>query len=265
MTNPQHQRLDDATQAELEDYMDGRMTAEDREAFECRMQDEPALAAEYRLQQRVDDSIGRLLAADMGRVASPPSQIRDRLRRVSVETPTPRTLLHSTVFRLAALGGVAAAIALAAVLLLTNAGPSDGYDELQFVEVGTVYQNEVEAGFKPDWVCDNAQFTQTIQETLGRKVALNPMPNDRRMLGLSYVPRARFDSVVMLGRYNGQDVLVFFDLATLADDFYSLEVNDGLYVHQRDLGDLRMIEVSPQDMSVFLDYVSRPDLSPESD
>ncbi|MEM9346319.1 MAG: hypothetical protein AAGB26_06865, partial [Planctomycetota bacterium] len=135
----------------------------------------------------------------------------------------------------------------------------------QYVEVAKVYQNEVEAGFTPDWVCDNQRFTETVQEKLGRTIALNPMPDDRRMLGLSYVPRARFDSVVMLAQYNDQDVLVFFDLAELADDFYTLEADDGLYVHQRDLGDLRMIEVSPEDMPVFLDYISRPDLENDSD
>ncbi|MEM6507461.1 MAG: hypothetical protein AAF711_18645, partial [Planctomycetota bacterium] len=179
--------------------------------------------------------------------------------------PKPIKMLSSTVFRWAAYSGIAAAIAIAAVLLLMNTWSQIGYDELQYVEVAKVYQSEVEAGFTPDWVCDNQRFTETVQEQLGRTITLNLMPDDRRMLGLSYVPRARFDSVVMLAQYNDRDVLVFFDLAELTDDFYTLEVDDGLYVHQRDLGDLRMIEVSPEDMPVFLDYISRPDLENDSD
>ncbi|MEO0475070.1 MAG: hypothetical protein AAF085_03740 [Planctomycetota bacterium] len=262
----QYPRLDDATRAELEDYMDGRMTAEQRAAFQQRIEDDPVLAAEFKLQQRVDDAIGRLHAADMQRVASTRDAMLDRLRQGSpAEMTEPVKASRSPVFRWAAFGGIAAVIALAAILLFSSIGPNDSYEDMQFVEVATVYQDEVEAGFAPDWVCDNQRFTETIQEKLGRTVALSPMPDDRRMLGLSYVPRARQDSVVMLGQYSDQDVLVFFDLAELADEFYALEVNDGLYVHQRDLGDLRMIEVSPEEMPVFLDYVSRPDLEPDSD
>ncbi|MEM9108986.1 MAG: hypothetical protein AAGC72_03090, partial [Planctomycetota bacterium] len=155
MTNPKQPRLDDATRTELEDYIDGRMTSENREVFERRMQDDPALIAECQLQQRVDDALDRLLTADMQRVASPPSVIRDRLRQSSEAGPKPIKMLSSTVFRWAAYSGIAAAIAIAAVLLLMNTWPQIGYDELQYVEVAKVYQNEVEAGFTPDWVCDN--------------------------------------------------------------------------------------------------------------
>jgi len=257
--NEQHPGPDDTGRDRLEDYLDGRLSADQRAAFERLMRDDPALSAEVELQRRVDRTLGRVLSEEMARVSASPDVIRDRLKQASSAAAKPRRgVLRSPVFRWAAIGGIAALIALAAALLLMPSEPGP-YDELQFVAVNRYFQEQVADGFKPDWVCDNQRFTETIQETLRRTLTLEPMPADRRMLGLSYVPRARLYSVVMLGRYNEQPVLVFFDLTNLADEFYDLEVGDGLHVHQRELGDLRAIEVSPYDEPVFLQYLASPD------
>lgn len=257
--------IDDATLAELDAYIDGTMPLDQREAFEQRLQDDPALAAQYELQGRIDQSLDRLFGGEMQRVAPSADVIRDRLALATDQVAERGNAgpLRSPLFRLVGIGGLAAAVlVIAATLLLNPDGPGgtgDGYDELQYVAVNTFYSDQIDAGFTPNWVCDNQRFTETIQDKLSRTMALAAMPNDRRMLGLSYVARARADSVVMLGRHNDQPILVFFDRANLADDFYDLDVAPGLHVHQRDFGDLRAIEVSPNATPAFLDYLSRPD------
>lgn len=269
MTNPNSQQLDERTQAQLDRYIDGGLTADENAAFEKRIEQEPLLRAELGLQQKLSDT----LASSTYTAPQIPPALRDRLAAGEASAPslsirpaqhqasqkasaqTSRrafwnqpALRWAAVFAFAFLAGVG--------LWLDQRGDEQpSYSELQYVNVASVYQQSIDAGFEPDWVCDNRRFTETIEEKLNVTLALAAMPTDRRMLGLSYVPRARADTVVMLGKFNEEPVLVFFDRPQFVEQFYDLGVNNDLNVHEREIAGLRVVEVSASPDPVFLNYL----------
>ena len=247
--------ITDADQAMLDTYIDGCLTPEQAAAFEQRLAQEPRLQAEYQLQQRIDHAIERTISAESQHAGFTPEQLRDMLSREQPPAPGPTRLWPGpATLRWAAMVALAVLIGGGAFLLSRSGEPED-YAELQYITIAAVYEEELQQGFEPDWVCDNQRFTETIQEKLGQQLALAQMPGDRRMLGLSYLPRGRADSVYMLGRFDGQPVLVFFDHPQFVDQFYDQAVSEGRFAHTRDIGQLRAIEVSSHPEPVFLDFL----------
>ena len=249
--------LDDETAEHLDDYLDDRLDAAARAAFEARIACTPDLEAECLLQNRLNQTLHSIGTPEAGHQDA--KQIQDLLTGsspASKPVAASLTVWHKPIMRYAALLAFAAIVGLGLWAGLNQNGSDDGgYLNTQIVDVDAVYTHTIEQGFEPDWVCDNERFTRTISDKLGETITLASLHSDRQMLGLSYLPRARTDTLMMLGRVREKPVLVFFDQPNLVEPFYDLDVPEGLFIHQRDVGKLRVIEVSTESEPIFLDFL----------
>ena len=279
MTESHTPEIDEQTLALLEDYLDDRLAPDLRAGFEARLAAEPGLQEELDLQQRIDgvlEGFGshgaererQILAQITAQVGAQPSPERMTPAPMPVEAAAVAAersrwrFPRSPVIRIAAMVAVAALIGVGTWLVIQPpGGPTTPYQEIQVVQVQQVYQDTIDQGFEPDWVCDEQRFTQTLDETLGSSLALLSMPDDRHMLGLSYVARGRTNTVYMLGKSKGQPVLVFFDRVNLIEPtYYNLDLPNGVYLHRRTLGNIEAIEVSGDSVPAFLDFLQAESL-----
>lgn len=260
MKNHNDMPLDDQTANLLDDYLDDRLAPADRAAFEALIASSPELEAECLLQKRLNQTLCNIEALEAGDSAQGIQKFQDRLAdalppaRPVATSPT--MTRHRPIMRWAAILGFAAIVGLGIWFGLGQQGAGPGYPDIQIVDVGAIYTHTIEQGFEPDWVCNDERFTQTIHEKFGETITLASLHTDRRMLGLSYLPRARNGTLMMLGHIKEKPVLVFFDRPNLVEPFYNLDVPEGMFIHQRDVGRLRIIEVSTQPQPVFLDSLS---------
>lgn len=123
-----------------------------------------------------------------------------------------------------------------------------------------IYTESVREGFQPYYFCqDTARFAATFAKRQRVPLELVAMPDDRRMIGLSYSGGFTRDTTAILCEAQSRPVIVFVDRRDVdRPEVTQPDPASGLFVHRRELGDLVLYEVGPSDNPLILDYLRIP-------
>lgn len=283
----------DAAAQALERYLDGLMTPEEATAFERYAQADEQLQASIRQQRSIDSALSRLAKEPAGLAEMIDQSIAQAGQSLPMDDgsdgsddagvgriePSPLNASgNKKVKRPASPMSDKLKIAVAAVCLLTAMGmwlvnwqnvfapdrPSyTSRPRVAQVVAADFYQAQIEAGFKPDWVCDAKRFRETFTYSLKPMSFVESLlPTGAAMAGLSYVYFDDHTALVMLAEVDEEPVLVFADRAEQADR-YEHDAASGLYQFKREVSGLVLIEISPRPEPVFLDAIIADEASPE--
>ncbi len=246
----------------IEAYLDGQMTASERESFERELEKDAALRTEVERQKRIDGSLSGLFAAPsaegvLSRVRAQRAGARGRpTEAATVGTQARPWLLRGL--------GVAAVIGIVAVggwlvwksyfqepdMVQLTSGP--------WRSLETAYHDAIRDGFEPLWVCETQdEFMETFRYRVGQKLYLDETPEEIQAVGLSYMNTISSDTVVLLARVREKEVLVFVDRYQ-QDKPQELSPESGLHLFRDRIGDLVLYELSPFDESYVLEYLDVP-------
>ncbi len=218
----------------LDGFLDDTLSPKQRKIVEKAIEDEPELAAEVELQKRIDQSLQKMFAppqaptfdfaaikaaaqadaagennavVDPIAYASDPLTANERSRNLKDQTkPKSKT---GVIKLLAAALAASLAWGIFGFQLLRDNAPEVAYQRRPLVEV---YQDCVDGGFQPYWVCDNEKlFASTFEKRQGVALKLAEMPADTKMVGLSYLSGISRQSTSLLAEVDGQQVIVFVD------------------------------------------------------
>lgn len=124
--------------------------------------------------------------------------------------------------------------------------PTGGYGTQT---VAQIYQTSVDAGFKPDWFCEDEQrFAQTFEERQGQGLLLRPLPEGIRMAGLAYLNGFTPMTTCMLAHIDDEPVLVLVAKTERIEQSQLTESGD-LAIFTRVIGELTLVEVQPASLS----------------
>ena len=148
----------------------------------------------------------------------------------------------------AALAAAVLAAVVVGVLLSGNwFRPNKVRPFFQSRALAEIYVETVEQGFKPYYLCDDEErFASTFKKRQDVALRLAQPPPKRSMAGLSYLGGLSRDTTAMLCFVEQQPVLVFVDRKFNAEKaITTVPEGKSLFVHQSELDDLVLFEVSP--------------------
>lgn len=246
-------------EAQVDAYLDGLMSAAERADFERRIEVEPALQQQVRLQQEIDAALRRRLAPPAASEAA--ARVRARIGSSG------RGVLRLHRYGLLA---TAALVAFGSVGLWQwmyhDMHPTRAYWQRDRLPMATAYRFIVSDGFEADWECDGAAFAGSVWVRLGEPVYVPQWPEGTKREGLSYVHAMSRDTMALLAWVAGERVVVFIDRlehdpgeAISALD----ELRTGLNEFRGQVGGLVMYEVSPFDEPHVLPLIQKADFSVE--
>jgi len=111
-----------------------------------------------------------------------------------------------------------------------------------------IYENRVESGFKPKWVCeDDREFAETFFNRNGQAIVLKALPDGIEMVGLAYLAGMGPTTTTLMARVDEQPVMVFIDQAE--EDFLPETPGwfSGLYLFREQRDGLVFYELTPLD------------------
>lgn len=246
----------------LEAYLDGLMSVEQAAEFQRIVAGDPLLQQEIELQQGIDNSLGRLFEAP----AAPPCDILALAQqqpaptdqqvvaeRASAEPQPARTKNNARMWMIV----IAASIAwVFAGVKLYDASTDDGYQE---VALADIYEQCVDDGFQPKWVCDDdREFAETFLKRQGQPLLLKA-DSKNLMVGLAYLKGVSAKTTTMLAKVDGEPVLVFVDKLSRDTEPAKPSWGSGLNLYRQELDGLVLYELSPLDESRVLSSFYIPD------
>lgn len=236
---------------QLDLYVDSMLEELPRHRFETEMLDDDRLRRAVAQQRSIDASLRRQLAP-------PPTLDLGAVVRAAAEPPPSPAL--STRWR---------SWAIAASLLATFVGVWLGWEAIQsrrqapgpydrpWTTLTQLYDQTVETGFEPDWVCaDDAEFAAHFRDSYGQPLLLAPGNVEALGLSIGYVMSPR--TTCLLARVDGRDVLVAIDRVEV-DGGAALDQTDGLNRFRRLLGRLVAYEITPLAEPRVLDSLYQPE------
>ena len=242
-------------------YLDAQMTASERESFEREIEKDAALRDEVDRQKRIDGSLSRLF------VAPPAEGVLSRVRARGAGVPgrpaeaaTVGTQARPWLLRGLAIAAVVGIVAVGGRLVWKSyfQEPEPMFVLGPWRSFETAYHDTIRDGFEPLWVCETQeQFMETFRYRVGQKLFLDETPEEIQAVGLSYMNTISTDTVVLLARVRGKEVLVFVD-RYLQDKSQELSPDSGLHLFRDRLGELVLYELSPFDESCVLEYLDLP-------
>lgn len=249
---------------QLDEYLDGLLSDPDRAAFETRMQADPQLQALVERQRHIDEALKR-------RFGPPP--MSSALREVG-QSNTSRQAVDGDgsvtparrVVQTRGFGGqglkVAAVLAIfvfAGWRLWNTYGPEpELYPPRPWQSLTQVYQESVEAGLKPDWVCKtDEEFAASFGKQLGQPLVLGQTPAGVDAVGLSYCNSISPRTLILLARVNDRPVLVLVDRAD-RDAGQTLPPDSALKLFSRTVDQLVLYEITPLAEPNLLELFHRP-------
>lgn len=265
---PEHDAMQPADAELLELYLDGKLAADRMEEARSRIAEVPAMQHAASQQQLIDEGLKRQF--------QPPAineQFLEKLKAAGDKNSSPAQ--HDSpkvVPRSVALGNRrqqrTRLLAVAASLACLVAWGTFGLDGLKqfwtspsnryaMLTVEQVYQQTVDNGFKPDWLCeDDQEFAQTFADRQGQGLLLKPLPPGVQMAGLAYIRGLTPQATSMLAKVDDQLVLIMVCRKRLVSE--SLLAHSGEHqvsIFERELGDLIAVEVTPHSEPRILDYL----------
>lgn len=122
----------------------------------------------------------------------------------------------------------------------------------------TVYRDAVAGGFRPDWVCrTDREFQDTFWNHYRQRLLLETPPPRIETLGLSYCRSMSPQTVCLLARVQGRDVMVFVDRIERDPDRTAAD-EAGLHLFRRRIGRLVLYEMTPLEQPFVLDLLHDP-------
>jgi len=244
---------------QLEAYLDEQMTPAEANVFEQKLRGNPAMQKEIALQQNIDQSLHRAFTPPAPSEAllsllqdASSNQEKATIRRDQRPTKRP---VRTVLFVLAAV----AAWVIVGWRFLDVMGPADGYRELALAEI---YENRVQNGFKPKWVCeDDREFAETFFDRNGQAILMKTLPEGTEMVGLAYLAGVGPKTTTLMARVDGQPVMVFVDRAEedAAPDKPGWFSGLSLFREQRD--GLVFYELTPLNQSQIIQWLQPVELS----
>lgn len=253
---------DDNLNELLDAYLDQQLTEEERIQFEKSARDQPKVAEQIELQEEIDASLKRMCAPPAVPRLKLPSLAELQADEVSPVDSADRSTTNRrndkgfesaagnrSVSRRWVLAALATAAAVAWLYVGGELFVPSGREQIAFHQrpLTEVYQECVDQGFSPYWVCDDEiTFAKTFEKRQGVKLRLAEMPPSQQMVGLSYLAGLSRKSTSMLALVNDQPVIVFIDRiendwGPATGDFAEL----GLTVTRTEKNGLVLYEVSP--------------------
>jgi len=229
--------------AELfETFLDGSLDNDaQREKVASEIESNPELGEQVELQDRIDDWTRRLYAppADLDIV---PPELKD------AEVPSPLNEESAKRSRRRKILWLALAASAAWIMVALNlSGSNKDVAAFQPKPLTQVFQDCVNEGFEPYWVCDDDfVFATTFNRRQGVPLKLEELPEGREMVGLSYLAGISRRSTSMLANVDGRSVIVFVD--RLDRDWHpetGFFEEEELYVLRREGLGLVFYEVTP--------------------
>ena len=246
---------------QLEAYLDGLMSRQERIDFETQLAAHPELMKQVEVQAQIDASLGRLFPH---RELSTDDLSGIRTQTDLAEVASAPTPIKSSTTTRAALLGLAAVIAWILVVWQLQDRP----DKAPFFQprpVVQVYQEILDNGFQPYYECrEEDRFADTFERRQGIPLVLNKLPEGSHMLGLSYAGGLSRDTTAILCHVDDQPVVVFVDrlesdLALATEDFSS-----DLSVHRIVKNRLVFYEVTPFETATIIGYLSQKNAAPRT-
>jgi hypothetical protein len=238
----------------LDAYLDGVLDETQRQEFEARIEQDPALRHEVDKQRRIDAAMKRCC----------PVPDVDVLLNRAIETASRPVRSHGLLFKIGRIAAMIAAGVLVVLAVQWAVGPGKpkplGEGTYTVLGLETSYRQVVDEGFTPLWRCEtDKEFAETYGYRLGQPLVLGALPAGIEALGLSYIPAISFDTIALLATVDSQRVIVFADHTRAVDNTQTELANPGLHLFQRRVGDLMLYELTPLDTPTVLDLLLIPD------
>jgi len=122
--------------------------------------------------------------------------------------------------------------------------------------VAEIYTEIVEAGFEPYYEChDNERFQETFAMRQDVPLRLAQLPQNSRMLGLSYPGGLSRDTTAMLCEVDEQPVMVFVDQLEKDNPLADQNEDSSLNVFREVRDGLVFYEVTPLERPTMTQYL----------
>jgi hypothetical protein len=230
----------DRRQERLDAYLDGLMSVEERATFEREIATDPALQAEISLQHEINSSLRRLFV--------PPARVPE-LRSAPHARPAPvqrRNWMFGNIGVRHVAAAVIGLVGLAWALWSVTSPPDrtpPGHPE--FKTIAQAYLDEVASGYRESWRCrDTREFATYVWRHVGAGLAFANLPPTVQALGLDGCYCISPNTVYLLTKVGPENVIIFIDRKDARANLADLPAA-GLHAFHRDVGELRLYEVSP--------------------
>lgn len=241
------QRQPDGDQ--LDAYLDGLLSVEERAEFASRLVGEPALREQVEMQAAINRELARMYSPERADRIVPLRPTRRFRERV---VGLPRVALLAACITVIA-GGVFQSWRYLRPRVVTPV-----YVLQPWRSMATVYEDELAGPFKPIWVCrDDRAFAGFVRKRFGEPLLLAQLPAGATGLGWSYSRSISDLTVYLLGEVNGQRVLVFVDKLS-SDTGEAAKAATGPNLFRRELGSFVLYEATPFAEPTFLPHFYRP-------
>lgn len=240
--------MSDSFHPDLRDlFLDNLMSEERADELLKTADDREALIRDRDLQDQIDLAMMSEFDFDVPTV----DQIIDSIQ---VEAPTKPTSGTRRQF---------IQLVLAASLLLVAGGvvwnfwlrPIDRIVVFQSEPLVDVYSDLVERDFVPYYEChDEQRFAEVFSKRQGQALVLADLPDDRRMLGISYLGGLSRDTTAMLCKVSEKEVIVFVDQKG-KDNPAMATAGNGLQVFREERDGLVFYEVSPFESAKMIQFM----------
>jgi hypothetical protein len=231
-------------------FFDHLLSDEDRQRFLQESGSRRELSADMELQTKIDASLRRTFHFDR-----PDREQISQLARGTELGKPPRQ--DRTRRQLAAL------VALAAILLIMIGAGVWQYINNRQMEpafqpqpLARIYEETVERGFKPYYLCDDPErFAEVFERRHGTRLGLAEMPAGSFMVGISFLGGFSRNTTAMLCEVDRRNVIVFVDNAENNRPDLALPDGDsGLNIFGVRKDQLIFYEVTPLPSSGVIDH-----------
>lgn len=237
----------DRIDAQIDAYLDGGLTDAQRAGIESGS--DPRLAADLRLQHRIDERLRVLMAAPAVPNVSAQPVAAEVAGRVGPRTTSRRWMLAAAALLLCAIG------AWAGIAQPWHAWMRPAPSPLA---ANAAYDRLVKAGFTPDWVCTTDEdFARYSKEKLGVALAVKPDKNVQ-LVGWTYITGLlKNEAQVLMAKVNDQPVLVVMGKAN-EDLTMHIDAPSPLHLHRVAHAGLVMYEITPRESMAVLPALHGP-------
>lgn len=253
----------------LDAYLDGLLSGPDRQAFEARLAQDPALRAEADAQRRLDGALRSLFVVP---VPPPLPPIH-----VNGKPPLPGPGAGASGGAAAGAAGVAGLLGKGPLLLALLLALFGGAFTWWYLAGGhfwsrtkpdlsleNAYRQLQSDGFAPETqVTSESELSRVIVERLQsriqlRRLNLRPAPPGVQWLGIAGHCGLPFGGAIVMSKVDGRDVLLMVG-PSYGNGTQSVPSWSKLHLFRKEVGPLVVWEVTPLKQPRLLDLVSLPD------
>lgn len=248
--------MDEQAGQRIDEFLD-RMSPAERNEFLSLASSNMEMQKELELQQAIDQSLHRQfggrrldeIVERLGKTANDAERDVGSIKR-------PRSLFRG--------------LAVAALLAVSMGGlwyswsvsrPSpvvDVYQRQPWRDFATVYDDMIRDGFQPAWICRNEkQFETAFSRRFRQPLLLTALPTGVTAGGISYSNTLSEGTMTVLGRAEGQPILVFVDKVEF-DRTPPPPTPPNLHLFRREIDNLVLYELSPLDRPTVLPHFYNP-------